>query len=1084
MALVSPGVQVSVIDESFYTPAEPGTVPMIFVVSAQDKKNGAGTGTATATTSANSEKPYLVTSQRELVDLFGDPTFYTDSNNNALHGNELNEYGLQAAYSYLGVANRAYITRANLNTSELIATATAPAASPADGTYWFDTVNSVYGIFEWNSAAATTTGGQSFTNKIPTVITDSSKVTGGTPKTSVGAVGDYAIVATTTLNKFFYKNASGTWVQVGSSAWIGSWATVTGTESNPTMTASATCTINATTVTAGGTGLSDVVSAIAGAAIAGVSAAVVDGKLEIYSTGVDLILGANASTLLSEAGLTAGTFKAPALSIAPHTSVPEYKSTDTAPKPTGSLWIKTTEPNLGAKWAVKKWNGTTQLWETTAAPIYTTNQAALYGLDKTGGGANLAVGSLYINYNNAEATAMVGDFKIHRRVSTGATAITSSIIAAQVTSGTYAFNIQETLVNNAALQTAKTISVTTTGASSDADVIAGAINSAGFVNVSAEVDASNRIVISHNDGGDFRIKDTGGALALAGYSAYVNANSGTPNLYTAPTGDTANDLVASNWQVLTYTASATAVTALTSDKTLWYSSVVDEVDMMIHNGTTWVGYQDSSAPYFAASSSDKTDPAGPIVSATEPTLQSDGTALKNGDLWISTADLENYPKIYKYNGATLLWVLVDGGDQTTEDGILFADARYNTTGANSSTAGTIAALLSSNFLDTDAPDPALYPKGMLLWNLRRSGFNVKKFVRNQVNTAGNNLRFGSGAGESMAGYYAHRWVTESANQENGAGSFGRKAQRKVVIQALQSMVNSNQEVRDDQSRLFNLMACPGYSELIGEMVTLNNDRGLTAFVVGDLPFRLTADATTINNYATNTALAVEDNDNGLVTSDEYLGVFYPSLFTSDNAGKNIVVPPSHGILRTMALSDSVSFPWFAPAGTRRGGITNASSAGYIDAEGEFKSVALNTGQRDTLYSNKINPITFLTGAGLVNYGQKTRAKNASSLDRINVARLVIYLRGQLDKLAKPYIFEPNDKITRDEIKSQVDSLMLELVGQRALYDFLVVCDESNNTPTRIDRNELYVDIAIEPVKAVEFIYIPLRLKNTGEIAKL
>ena len=371
---------------------------------------------------------------------------------------------------------------------------------------------------------------------------------------------------------------------------------------------------------------------------------------------------------------------------------------------------------------------------------------------------------------------------------------------------------------------------------------------------------------------------------------------------------------------------------------------------------------------------------------------------------------------------------------------------------------------------------------MLLWNLRRSGFNVKKFVRNSINTAGNNARFNNN--ESMAGYYSHRWVTESANQANGAGSFGRKAQRKVVIQALQAMVNSNQEIRDDQSRIFNLMACPGYSELIGEMVTLNTDRGLTAFVVGDLPFRLTADATTINNYATNVNLAVEDNDDGLVTSDEYLGTFYPSLFSSDNAGKNIVVPASHGILRTIALSDSVSFPWFAPAGTRRGGITNASSAGYISSEGEFKAVALNTGQRDTLYSNKINPITFLTGAGLVNYGQKTRAKNASALDRINVARLVVYLRGQLDKLAKPYIFEPNDKITRDEIKAQADSLLLELVGQRALYDFLVVCDESNNTPTRIDRNELYLDIAIEPVKAVEFIYIPLRLKNTGEIASL
>ena len=210
-------------------------------------------------------------------------------------------------------------------------------------------------------------------------------------------------------------------------------------------------------------------------------------------------------------------------------------------------------------------------------------------------------------------------------------------------------------------------------------------------------------------------------------------------------------------------------------------------------------------------------------------------------------------------------------------------------------------------------------------------------------------------------------------------------------------------------------------------------------------------------------------------------MFYPSLFSSDNAGKNVVVPASHGIIRTIALSDQVSFPWFAPAGTRRGGITNASAAGFINDEGEFNSVALNTGQRDTLYSNKINPITFLTGSGLVNFGQKTRAANASALDRINVARLVIYLRSQLDKLAKPYIFEPNDKITRDEIKAQADSLLLELVGQRALYDFLVVCDESNNTPARIDRNELYLDIAIEPVKAVEFIFIPLRLKNLSLI---
>ncbi len=1079
MALTSPGVQVTVIDESFYTPAEPGTVPMLFVVSAQDKTNGSGTGTASATTKANAGKPFLVTSQRELTELFGDPTFYVDSNNNPLHGNELNEYGLQAAYSYLGAANRAFVTRADLNTSELTAASTAPAANPANGTYWFDTANSIFGIFEWNGASATTTGGQSFTNKIPTVITDATKVDSGAPKTSVGGIGDYAIVSTTTLNKLFYKNKSGTWVQVGSTAWISSWSTVTGTQSNPTITNGATMSINGSVVTSGGVALSDVVTAIGSAGISGITSAVVDGKLEIYSTGADVVLADNSSTLLSEIGLTAGTYKAPKLTIAPHTQVPGYKSTDTAPRPTGSMWIKTTQPNKGANWQVKVWNDTTKLWETKSAPIYANNQEALYGLDKTGGGLNLPTGDVFVKYNVDEATDPIADFKIYRRGSTGATTIKSNIITTQLTAGTYAFNIAETAPNSSALGSDVTVSVTTTAATSDADLVAGAINSAGFTNVVASVDSSNRIVIEHNDGGDFHITDTGGVLGLAGFTA--TGSNATQFLLEAPSTHS-HDFIASNWVILTVTNSPTAPTSLTTDGTLWYSSIIDEVDIMIHNGTTWVGYQDSTSPYFAAAAGDKTDPAGPIVSATEPTKQSDASDLKNGDLWISTADLENYPKIYKYNGATLKWVLIDNGDQTTEDGILFADARYNTAGANSATAGTIEALLSSNYLDPDAPDPALYPKGMLLWNLRRSGFNVRKFVRNSIDVSGNNLRFNNN--ESMAAYYSHRWVTESGNQADGSGSFGRKAQRKVVVQALQAMVNSNQDIRDDNSRIFNLIACPGYPELIGEMVTLNTDRGLSAFVVGDTPFRLTSDATSLNEWATNVKLATEDNDDGAVTRDEYVGMFYPSLFTSDNAGNNVVVPASHGILRTIALSDQVSFPWFAPAGTRRGGITNASASGFIDSEGEFKSIALNEGQRDTLYSNAINPVTFLSGAGLVNFGQKTRAKNASALDRINVARLVVYLRSQLNKLAKPYIFEPNDKITRDEIKAQVDSLLLELVGQRALYDFLVVCDESNNTPTRIDRNELYVDVAIEPVKAVEFIYIPLRLKNTGEIAGL
>ena len=1072
MALVSPGVQVSVIDESFYTPAEPGTVPCIFIATAQDKTSSSGTGTATGTTAANAGKVFLMTSQRELAETFGDPVFKTDASNNPIHGGETNEYGLQAAYSFLGVANRAFVVRANVDLGQLEASATAPAANPVAGTYWFDTVNSKYGVFEWNGSAATTTGGQSFTNQAVTVITDSDQISASVPKNSVGQAGDYAINATDTNNDLFYKKYDGNWVAVGTADWVGSNPTIKGSAGGTITAGNFTLDVGAgpQTVTPSTTTVAAAATAIVGLNVAGLSARDNGGILEIYYTGAagNTVQIANGTIDVSASfGITAATYYVPALSVAPHTSVPAFKSTDTNPRPTGSVWLKTTEPNLGAKWSVKKWNDTTKLWETISSPLHTSNESAIYNLDRTGGGAGLAVGDLFINYGNGSTEV---DHVIFRRESTGSTKVTGSAISTGLTSGSKSFTIEESIVGQEALSSAITVTSTLNGNAADADVIAGQINGAGFTNVKASVDSSNRIVIEHTKGGEMKFVDTNGTLAEAGF-LQTTTNMG----YEPGTGAGTNpkQYRASNWKALTYTASATAVTSLTNDGQLWYSSIVDEVDIMYHNGTTWKGY----------SAVTNSDPAGPQVSATAPTTQSDATALVDGDLWISTADLENYPGIYKWNGSTLKWVLVDKSDQTTENGIVFADARFGTTGgtASAAPAGTIADLLASDFLDADAPDPALYPKGMLLWNTRRSGFNVKKFTRNHVDTTATNPRQGDA---SMSAYYPHRWVTESANQTDGSGSFGRHAQRKVIVQGLQAEMNANQEVRDDESRIFNLLATPGYPELIGEMISLNADRGLSAFIVGDSPMRLTPDATSLQNWATNVNKAVEDNDNGLVTTNEYLGVFYPSGFTSDNFGNNVVVPASHMMLRTIALSDQVSFPWFAPAGTRRGGITNASSTGYISNEGEFVSTALNEGQRDTLYTNNVNPITFITGAGLVNYGQKTRFAGSSSLDRINVARLVIYLRSQLNKLARPYVFEPNDKITRDEIKAQAESLLLELVGNRAIFDFLVVCDETNNTPTRIDRNELYLDIAIEPVKAVEFIYVPLRLKNTGEIAGL
>ena len=160
--LNSPGVAGTVIDESFYTPAATGTTPMIFVVTAQDKTNPSGT-TAAGTTKANAGKVWLISSQRDLTDTFGTPLFYTDSSGNPLHGNELNEYGLQAAYSSLGVSSRSYVVRADVNLTELAPSSSVPVGDPISGTYWVDTASSLFGIKEWNAST------QKFTVKTPIV---------------------------------------------------------------------------------------------------------------------------------------------------------------------------------------------------------------------------------------------------------------------------------------------------------------------------------------------------------------------------------------------------------------------------------------------------------------------------------------------------------------------------------------------------------------------------------------------------------------------------------------------------------------------------------------------------------------------------------------------------------------------------------------------------------------------------------------------------------------------------------------------------------------------------------------------------
>jgi hypothetical protein len=298
------------------------------------------------------------------------------------------------------------------------------------------------------------------------------------------------------------------------------------------------------------------------------------------------------------------------------------------------------------------------------------------------------------------------------------------------------------------------------------------------------------------------------------------------------------------------------------------------------------------------------------------------------------------------------------------------------------------------------------------------------------------------------------------------------AKRLAVVTALQAEINSNQEVRSETYE-YNLILCPGYFEVAQELMALSQSVNDEAFVIADTPMNMNADDVAV--WA-----KTPERANG-----SSIAYYYPQGYASNLDGIDVVCAASGIAIRTIAYSDSVSELWFAPAGVRRGLVTGVDMVGYVTGTlgtpTTFVETNLNQGQRDNLYQyyTNINPITYFPGRGFIVFGQKTSAPGASALDRINVARLLMYIKRSLRKGAFPFLFEPNDQITRDNLKAAVDGFLGDILIKRGLYDFVTLCDSSNNTPTRIDRNELWCDVALKPVKAAEFIYIPVRVLATG-----
>lgn len=299
------------------------------------------------------------------------------------------------------------------------------------------------------------------------------------------------------------------------------------------------------------------------------------------------------------------------------------------------------------------------------------------------------------------------------------------------------------------------------------------------------------------------------------------------------------------------------------------------------------------------------------------------------------------------------------------------------------------------------------------------------------------------------------------------------SRRSAIVTALQAAANSP-ELRSE-SYEYNLIMCPGYYELVDEMVALATDIQEEALVVADTPMDLNADD--VVTWAMDSGRGRQYNNS--------VAYYYAHGLASNLDGKDVLCAASGIMSRVITVSDNNSQLWFAPAGANRGIVTGVSQMGHFSGVAgtptKFVESVLALGQRDNLYKDgtNINPITFLPGRGIVVMGQKTSAPVTSALDRVNVIRLLAYIRRQLRKSTFAFVFEPNDQLTRDNLKAMVDGFLNDIVVKRGLYDFATVCDDSNNTPDRIDRSEMYIDIALKPVKAAEFIYVPIRVLSTG-----
>jgi len=215
---------------------------------------------------------------------------------------------------------------------------------------------------------------------------------------------------------------------------------------------------------------------------------------------------------------------------------------------------------------------------------------------------------------------------------------------------------------------------------------------------------------------------------------------------------------------------------------------------------------------------------------------------------------------------------------------------------------------------------------------------------------------------------------------------------------------------------------------------------------------------------------------GRSINNSYGATYYPWVSILDTeTNQRLWSPPSVAALGVLSNTDRLQAPWFAPAGFTRGGLSEgAAGVPVLDV-----SRRLTSDDRDTLYENNINPIAKFPAEGIVIFGQKTLQQTASALDRINVRRLMIYLKREISFIASRLLFAPNAQATWDRFLGQAEPLLRDVKAQFGIEDFRLILDESTTTPDLIDRNIIYAKLYVKPTRAVEFFAIDFIITNSG-----